>query len=122
MENTPTANSMKALRFRRRRKYASSEIRWVREWQIARTLDGWYWHTDSVSTKPMTRNVYRDKEQESNVQVIVEAMQLMEVPVSVGWLAPKKLEAADRLGIEKEIAKYAADTGRAKVTEEQAKD
>ena len=70
----------------------------------------------------MTRNVYRDKEQESNVQAIAEAMQLMEVPVRVGWLAPKKLEAADRLGIEKEIAKYAADTGRAKLTEEKAKD
>ena len=63
-----------------------------------------------LSTKPMTRNVHRDKEQESNVQAIAEAMQLMEVPVSVGWLAPKKLEAADRLGIEKEIAKYAALT------------
>ena len=63
-----------------------------------------------ASTKPMTRNVYRDKGQESNVQAIAEVMQLMEVPVSVGWLAPKKLEAADRLGIEKEIAKYAALT------------
>ena len=75
-----------------------------------------------LSTRHMTRNVYRDKEQESNVQAIAEAMQLMEVPVSVGWLAPKKLEAADRLGIEKEIAKYAADSGRAKLTEEKAKD
>ena len=37
-----------------------------------------------LSTKPMTRNVYRDKEQERNVQAIVEVMQLMEVPVSVG--------------------------------------
>ena len=49
----------------------------------------------------MTRNVYRDKEQESNVKAIADAMQLMEVPMSVGWLAPKKLEAADRLGMEK---------------------
>ena len=75
-----------------------------------------------LSTKPMTRNVYRDKEQDSNVQAIAEAMQLMEVPVSVGWLAPKKLEAVDRQGIEKEIAKYAADTGRAKLTAVKAKD
>ena len=43
-------------------------------------------------------------------------MKLMEVPVSVGWLPPKKLKPTDRLGIEKEIAKYAADTGRAKMT------
>ena len=49
-------------------------------------------------------------------------MQLVEVPVSVGRLAPKKLEATDRLGIEKEIAKYAADTGRSKLTEEKEKD
>ena len=75
-----------------------------------------------LSTRHMTRNVYRDKEQESNVQTISEAMHLMEVPVSVGWLAPKKLEATDRLGIEKEISKYASDIGRAKLTEEKAKD
>ena len=75
-----------------------------------------------LSTKPMTWNVCGDKEQESNVQSIAEAMQVMEVPVSVGWLALKKLEAADRLGIENEISKYASDTGRAKLTEEKAKD
>ena len=56
-----------------------------------------------LSTKPMTWNVYGDKEQESNVQAIAEVMQFMEVPVSVGWLAPKKLEAADRLGIERKL-------------------
>ena len=56
----------------------------------------------------MTRNVYRDKEQENKIQAIAEAMQRMEVPVSVGWLAPKKFEAAD--------------TGRVKLTEEKAKD
>ena len=40
--------------------------------------------TYGQSTKTMTRNVNRDKEQESNVQAIVEGIQLMEVPVSVG--------------------------------------
>ena len=40
--------------------------------------------THGLSTNLMTRNVYRDKEQESNVQVIAEAIQLMQVPVSVG--------------------------------------
>ena len=50
---------------------------------------GWYffiWMVLSygLSTKPMTWNVYRDKERESNVQTIEEVMQLMEVPVSVG--------------------------------------
>ena len=42
-------------------------------------------------TKPMTRNAQRDKEQEGNVQSIAEALQTMGMPVSVGWLAPKKL-------------------------------
>ena len=69
--------------------------------------------TCGLSTKSVTRNVYRDKERESNVQTIVEAMQFMEVPVSVGWLAPKKLEASDSLGI---------STGRVKLTEEKVKD
>ena len=87
-------------------------------------------HTDAgrmvlaygLSTKPLTQNVYRDKVQESNVKSITDVMKLMEVPVSVGWFTPKKLETTDRLGIEKEITTYCADTGRANLTEEKAKD
>ena len=46
----------------------------------------------------------------------------MEVPVSVGWLAPKKFEVTDRKGIEKEIHKFVMENGHAKMTVEKAKD
>ena len=118
MKNTPTANSGPTIQ----EETSIGNFRNSLGAGVAdRTDAGRMVLTYGLSTKPMTRNVYRDKEQERNVQAIAEAMQLIEVPVSVGCLAPKKLEAADRLWIEKEIAKYAADTGRAKLMEEKAK-
>ena len=73
-------------------------------------------------TKPMTRNAQRDKEQEGNVQSIAEALQTMGMPVSVGWLAPKKLEATERKEIDKEIQMFVKGNGSAKLTPEKAKD
>ena len=122
MENSSTASSMKDLRFWRTRTKMVKFRDSLGVGMTDLTDDGRMVLTYDRSPRTMTRNDHRDKEQESNVQTIAQALQTMEVSVSVGWLDPKKLEAADGQGIEKEINKFATQTGRVKLTAEKSKD
>jgi hypothetical protein len=56
-----------------------------------------------LSTNVMSKNVHRDKEREKTLKAITSAMEIMEITVSSGWLAPEKLKATDRQAIELEI-------------------
>jgi len=49
-------------------------------------------------------------------------MERLEITVNSGWLASEKLKPTDRTAIEKEIERYATETGLSKLTVEKAKD
>lgn len=77
-----------------------------------------------MSTDVMSRNVNPrlDKEMEETFKTITNALEIMEVTINSGWLTTVKLNPTDRQAIELQIKKYALQTGRAKLTVQEAKD
>ena len=57
---------------------------------------------NSVKTPPETKDSHKE-EREKTLKAITSAMEIMEITVSSGWLAPEKLKATDRQAIELEI-------------------
>jgi hypothetical protein len=53
-----------------------------------------------LSTNVMSKNAHRDKEQEKTFKAITNAMEILEITVSSGWIASEKLKASDRIAID----------------------
>jgi hypothetical protein len=78
--------------------------------------------TFRLSTNVLSKHAHRDKELTENFLLIQNATEKLNLTEGSGWLASEKLKTVDRQMIEFELVQFPDETGRTKLTRENAKD